>query len=177
MIFSDMKFAYHSQTARGFTLIEVLVYISVFVMVALGAVLALVSYGRIVETVKTQAALSDAGQGTLERITRALRSGDSINVSNSSFATTSGSIAVVTGIDEVRFYRASGTIFMRTNSGSPVALVDDSLVYVDKLVFFSYQSAEDTELIRIELQLSASSSEAVLTRTFNAATMVRGTYQ
>jgi len=162
---------------RGFTLIEVLVYIVVFTMVALGAVLVLVSYGRIVETVKTQAALSDAGQGTLERITRALRSGDSISVADSSFATTSGAIAIITGTDETRFYRASGTIFMRTNNGTPVALVDDSLVYVDKLVFFSYQSAEDTELIRIQLQLSASSSEAVLTRTFEAATMVRGTYQ
>jgi type II secretory pathway pseudopilin PulG len=167
-----MRTSHHN---RGFSLVEVLVYLSVMVLVAGGLITTFLSLDTVFLRNRTDRELMVSASMTLEQMTRAIRNAESINLAGSSFNTSPGALSLTTGATTTRFFISGGGIAVSVNGVELGPLTSDD-VTVESLIFTHYIGTT-TELVRVELTLSATSSVASSTRAFYTSAVLRGTYE
>jgi Tfp pilus assembly protein PilV len=163
------------KTPHGFSLIEVLIYISVTVLVSLAGVLTYLSLSITMVRNETERAVSHAAQVTLERMVRDIREATSINSVQSTFGASPGVLALVAGATTTEFSLSGGNVILTVN-GTDVGPLTSNEVTADQLLFTHYVGTS-TELVRVSLTLSASNKAASTTRTYFGSAVLRGSYE
>lgn len=158
-------------STRGFTLVEMLVYIGVLALVALGSVTALLSLDELLAQHRAEQLVLRSATTALERILLDIRSSDTVVTA---VGTHPGSLTLVqAGVN--RSYQLSGVALEVLTNGVSDGLLTEEGVAVTNVQFYGYSST--TEMVRVALTLSATVGDSTATRNFNAGAVLRGSYE
>lgn len=163
------------QSHRGFTLIEMLVYIAVMLLVTTAGIMTYLSLDMVLLRNATERRLTNAADVAIERMVRDIRAAESVNGGLSTLGTSPGVLVLVDGSTTTTFSLSGGKVMVNVN-GTDIGPLTGEGVTVDALTFTDYVGT-DTELVRVALQLTASSSAASSTRTFYTSAVLRGSYE
>lgn len=164
---------------RGFTLVEMIVYI------ALLSVLSVVVINAVVTTTKTFAdfrmtrSINESATTVVERMTRDIRMAYDIDQSESILSAHPGRLVLKTtdasgDATTTEFYIDNGRVRV-TEGATDIGYLSGNNVTVDLLVF-DFVSNAHTSAVTIRLQLSATQGSLSKTETFYTTTILRGSY-
>lgn len=166
---------YSRRVVAGFSLIEMLVYISVLIVVSSGSLTLLFSLSdRMMEQKAAQLVTREA-EAALERMLTDIKNGVSYNAFYSTLETSPGELSIESGSTTTRFVLSGGALTVDVNGTGAVPLTSGN-VALDELRFFAYDNAH-TQMARIVMTLSASVGDATVTKTFSAGAVLRGSYE
>ena len=165
----------YSVTQKGFTLIEVLVYIAVLVIVAGALISTFLSFDTVLIRNKTERVLTQEARMSLELISQSIRDASAVDTGLSTFDASPGVLALTAGATTTRFYVSGGTLMYAVN-GVDVGPLTSKAITIQNITF-NRQVGSSTELVRVALTLSAHSKTASSTRTFNTSAVLRGSYE
>ncbi len=166
----------YSSKHRGFSILEMLIYIAILVLllaVIMNMVVSVVRSGRIINALRN---VENSAVVSLERITRELRQAESINVSLSTLGSNPGRL-VLEGTDEagsprtVEFYLSLGRLFLKEN-GVDVGALSQSDAQVSSLIFRRF-AGPNAEGIRIEMTLESGTSTHYRSKKFYSSAILR----
>lgn len=164
-----------SLNMRGFTLIETLVYLSVMVLLVGALVTSFVSLDTVLVRNATERALTRGAQVSLDRMTRAILSADTVHTGLSTLGTSMGALALTESATTTRFYISGDALMMSVNGTDLGPLTSDG-ISVEDVVFYRYVGST-TEMVRVALTLSAAGKASSSTRTFYTSAVLRGSYE
>lgn len=165
----------HRTRLRGFTLIETLVYMSVLVLVVGALVTTFLSFDTVLLRNKTERVLTKEAQSGLEFMVQAIRQSDAVNTGLSTFNSSPGTLAITNGATTTRFYVSSGVLMMDQNGVALGPLTSDAVVL--ESLTFNHQTGSTSELVRVQMTLSAHNNAASTTRAFYGSAVPRGSYE
>ncbi len=145
-------------TKKGFTLIEVLIYIGVFIFISTVIVSLIISIMDTSRRVSPVNALSRTAVSSFEAITRTIRGAEQIDVSTGAFDTT-------------RFYLEDGVIKISENGvyTGPLSASDATVTALT----FSVATSTKYNLVSIDITATAGAGENQKTETFSTAVRTR----
>lgn len=158
------------QTSRGFTLVEMIVYIAILMLVALGVVAALLSLDDLLAKYRAEQLVFRSSTTVIERVLHDIRKADTVTAADSN---NPGTLTLSDDGDSASYSLSSGAVRLAQN-GSDVGALTENGVTVSELRFYDYAST--TEFVRMQMTLSATVGESTVTRTFNAGATLRGSY-
>ncbi len=167
---------FHSHASvRGFSLIEVLVYIAVTVFVSTAGVLTYLSLNTVLLRQETERSVNHAAVVALEKISRDLRSASSVNTSQSTLGTSPSTLTLNVGTSTTGFSIVGG-VLVYTRGGVEVGPLTGTAVTIENFTVDRYLGTS-TELVRVALTLSAENKAASTTRTYYTSAVLRGSYE
>jgi len=161
-------------TSVGFTLIEMLVYMSLLIIISGVGVLMLISLSDSFQHQKLDQLLLRNGSVVLERMLSDIRNAQDVDAFYSTFVSTPGVLTLLSGTSTTAYTVSGGTLFLSVDGVQ--TQVTDNTISVEELRFYSYDNLE-TEMVRVQLQLSATRGSSTRTRIFNAGAVLRGSYE
>lgn len=164
----------YKKRKAGFTLIEMVIYIALLVVISTAAVTALVSLTETVVSYRASQLVMRNAAPLMERFQTDVRNAHAVDLLNSTLESTPGTLEVMQGATTTA-YTLSGGVVEVTQGGSTVALTGSG-VSVSELRFFAYDNLT-TEMVRMQVTLSATVGSVTHTKTFNTATVLRGSYE
>lgn len=168
------KLRSHAHSHRGFSLVEMLIYISILVLVSGGALTVLFDLTDHLNRSRSERLMVNTAQTVLERMLTEIRISGAVDEPNSTLGSSPGALSLLQpGTTTVNFEMNGGVLRVERDDVDLGALTDS--VVVDSLVFHHYENPL-TEMVGIELTLSAVVGGATTTRTFNTAAVLRGSY-
>lgn len=165
----------HREGVRGFSLIEVLIYLAVTVFISLAGVLTYLSLDTVLVRNATERAVNHAAMVALERIGYEVRQAVAVNSLQSAFGTTTSELTVVRGATSTNFAVVGDALVLSVNGVSMGPLTGDAVV-VESFVVNRFVGTT-TELIRVALTLHGNSKAASTTRTYYTSAVLRGSYE
>lgn len=166
------------KNSKGFSLIEMLVYISMLVIMLLLIVQMISSILKTERTSASARRIESSAIFALDRIGREIRNAESVDAT-SVLNTTSGSLVLnslnASGTPVIsEFSLISGVLHLKTN-GVDTGALTRSNVTVTQLKF-NLLTSSTTEAVKIELKLDSGTSTTYRTETFYSTVVLRGTY-
>jgi Tfp pilus assembly protein PilW len=171
VIAHDMK----KRTKHGFSVVEILIYLSVTVLVAGALVTTFLSLTTTLLRNKTEQELAHSASVSLERMVRDIREAHSVDTGMSVLGTSPGVLELESASGTTRFY-VTGDDLVVSVDGAVVGPLTSDVVTVQNVVFNLY-TGSTTNMVRIALTLSAVSRAASSTRTFYTSAVLRGSYE
>lgn len=160
---------------RGFSLVEMLVYLAVTVFVSTAGVLTYLSLNTVFLRYETERSVNHSAQVALERISHELRGANTVNTSLSTLGTSSSTLALTQGATSTQF-SLNGDSLMYTQNGVQRGALTSEDVSVVGFVAHHYVGTT-TELVRVSLTLHAANNAASTTRTYYTSAVLRGSYE
>jgi prepilin-type N-terminal cleavage/methylation domain-containing protein len=158
---------------KGFTLVEVLVYLAIFVMVTTAATYLLITLNDVVDRYRVNTVLYRSGSSALEHMVVELRQANQFNVAGSVVNTAAtGTLAVINNSTSTTFTKSGDEILLSINSVDYGNIVDDA-VEVDGFTVYQYNTAVGT-LVRLKLELTAAVGSSTKSMTFYGGSVIRG---
>jgi Tfp pilus assembly protein PilW len=161
---------------RAFSLVEMLVYISVLTVVFLVIINTVLSFTSSYRTLAALRAADNAGMDSMERMTRDIRAAGTIVTAQSSFGTSAGILdiqATSNGVSTTsRYYIQNGIIDMDIN-GSFYGPLTNSDAVVTSLIFTEL-STTTSQAIKIDLTVEGVSGSVIKTKQFHSTIVLRG---
>jgi len=160
---------------RGASLIETVIYIFIFTMLAVAMINALLSLSASYAAIRSSVALETAAETALEKISREARNSSSIDLAQSTFNSSPG-VLVLNSTDEadspltLEFYLSDERVRLREN-GVDIGPLSSSGTRITELVFYRIITS-NSEAVRI--RMTAESGDK--SRTFYATAVLRGSY-
>lgn len=164
---------------KGFTIIELLVYIVVLIIV-IGAVMsAIVGVARSYARISANQHITRSAKFLLERMTREIRDATEINGAESTLGSNPGTLVLdifPSGASErqVGFISSGNTVLLEEDGVVTGTLLDEE-VSVTNLVFMQVTTTESVG-VTINLTLEASTGTGTTTATFQTTAVLRGSY-
>jgi prepilin-type N-terminal cleavage/methylation domain-containing protein len=160
---------------RGFTLIEILVYMAVLCIAVVAMITTFLSYRTVLLRNEVERAVSHNAQVVLERLTRDIHEATSVDTS------ISGQITLETaGSATTSVYTLSGdTITLMVNGKNLGNLTEDD-VSVTAFTHTAYQNVTGeipTTLVRVALSLESVNAVATTIKTYYTSAVLRGMYE
>jgi len=169
-----MSFIKNNRT-KGFSFIEVLVYIAVLVLISVTVVSTFLALDTSLLRNKAERALTNSAQVTLERMVRDIRAGATADT------TIPGQLTLNTaGFATTTVFVVSGGNVTATVNGTNLGPLTSDDVTVENLVFTKYSltgTELETDLVRVALTLSISTKAASTTKTYYTSAVLRGSYE
>jgi type II secretory pathway pseudopilin PulG len=159
---------------QGFTLIEMLVYIAILMIVVGGALTLIFALGGRLSEQRADQLVTKSAQATLDHMLYSIRSSDTINDANTSSLVSPGVLVLTQGTTTHKYGLTSGQV-VYTKNGVVQGPLTDARVQVDELRFFVYDNV-NTEMVRVEMTLTAMIGKATTTKSFSAGATLRGSY-
>lgn len=157
----------------GFTLIEVLVYLTIFIMVTTAATYLLISLSDVVDRYRAHTLLYRSGSSALEHITVELRKADQFNAAGSvTNVAETGALSVTNNSTTTTFNKSGSQLVLSKNSVNYGNIVDDA-VMVNGFTVYQYTTSIGT-LVRIKLNLTATVGNNSKSMTFYGGSVIRG---
>lgn len=156
---------------KGFSLVESLVYIAILAVMTVVVISILSSTARSYNTFRLTRSINSSAITSLERMTREIKSADSISVGESTFGSHPGKLKINIGSATREFYIDSGSLKIKEDGSDKGALTRDN-VFVDNLVFRSIDNGT-SNAIRIEMTLSAEHNNSTTTKKFYSLAVLR----
>jgi hypothetical protein len=161
------------KTTSGYTLIELIVYVALFVALSLLLVQSLITAVRVYAASEGTRAIAANADLALDRITREVRGADAVD--GSSVLGTSPSVVALSGEDvggashTVRFFVQGGVLEMSENGATSALTTDDVRV----TNFTAYRLTNTSDGFRVMLTLESTGGIAQ-SATFYTSTLTRG---
>jgi len=165
---------------KGFSLIEVLVYIAVMVIVLLIVVNTALLMTKAYQEMRLSVNMNNSAVSILERMSREARWSSSINTTDSILNNNSG-LLVLNRIDgsevttEIRFYIENGSLVIKEGLSDAVALNAPGKVFVDKF-FVTRIDSGISEMVKIEIELRGMLKDRIKMETFYDSIILRESY-
>ncbi len=160
---------------KGFSLVEMVVYIALLVVLLIIVVQVVFSVTRNNRIMRSARNIEVSAVEALERLNREIRNADSIDTTSSVLGSSPGVLSLDSVADgvasSVEFYLAGGRIRVRENGSEAGALTLASTT-VTSLIFNRF-SASSTEGVRITLTLESGTSTSYRSETFYSSVLVR----
>jgi len=160
---------------QGFSLVEMLVYVAVLMLVSTGSITLLLTLADNVERQQANQLVTRSAHSALERMLKDIRAANTVDTFYSTLETSPGVLVLTAGATTTEYSLTGGQIVLGVN-GTTVGPLTEERVSVDGVSFYRYDNTI-TELVRVELTLSATIGESTVTETFNAAATLRGSYE
>ena len=162
------------QSAAGFSLVEMLFYLSLLVSVSTVCVAVLLSFKDNIASYQASQRVTNSAVTTLERLLVDVRAAEAVNVGASTLTTNPGTLVLTDGATTTTYSVSDGAVSISVN-GATVGPLTDATVVVDELRFFHYVNAE-TETVRVQLTLSATAGGMTVTERFGSSAVLLGSY-
>ena len=169
----------YSPYNRGFSLIELILYVAIFAVISIAIIHSLVLSVRMYSVAQSNRRLQNDGELVMERIIREVREADSVTIGSSTFGSHPGTLALTSSdsggaIRTVLFSVSSGSVMLTENSGTPENLSSGDVV-VSGLVFRRILGTDGQEAIKVELTLDTTRGFSAGS-SFYSTVVVRGSY-
>lgn len=160
-------------TLRGFTLVEMLIYISILVVVSTAAVTFLISLDEFIDQYQVETALYRSGTNVLEQTVVSLRQADTFDALNSIIDDpANGRLGVTAGASTTQLVLDSGRIDLYLDGENYGDLTGDT-VTVDSFTVFRYDTAIG-QMVRVKVRLTATVGGVTKSETFYGGAVIRG---
>jgi prepilin-type N-terminal cleavage/methylation domain-containing protein len=161
--FRDIK------TQKGFTLIEMLIYIALLTLISSALVTTFLSLNTTLVRNHTERVLTQEARVALEHMLYSIRRADNV-------VDATGSNLELNGVfGTTRYYLSGNVLTVEDTSGNQSSLTSDA-VTIENLNFTHY-IGDSTDLVRVELTLSAESKASSSTRMYSISSVLRGSYE
>jgi len=171
-----MKFI-NFKNSKGFTIIEMLIYIAILVFMLLIVVNILLNITRAQKALKASKSIESSALFSMERITREIRNAQSVNIASSTFGTNPGLLAL-NGTDingsaySIQFYTSTSTLYINRN-GAIVGPLTQTDSQVTNLVFTSIIGTS-SRAVRTQMTIQSGTSTYFRTGNFYSTIILRG---
>ncbi len=166
---------------RGFTLIELVVYIGILAVVALVVTNSILILNRTLASFRLERRVISSGETAMRRITRELRLANDIHAS-STLGVSPGVLSLASQESEedstakdVMIYVSGGELILRRATSSAAALTASG-VTVTNLTFRQITNGTVSKAVKVELTLSSSAGSASTTKNYYTTAGLRGSY-
>lgn len=165
---------------RGLTLIETIVYITIFAVISLAAINSLIMVMNSFNKGRLWSKIGSSAESALERMTREIRLSYDIDAS-SNLGSHPGHLVLNTYVlgtetpTTVEFYLDSGKIMIIDRGASAVALTSDDLT-ITNLIFRQINASSISKAVKIEMTIQGSSGNYQKTERFYNTAILRGSY-
>lgn len=166
-----------SSSQRGFTLVELLLYLAVASLVVSSTIFMLLTFLESRVKQKTIAEVEGQGALVIDQISQVIRNAESITTPSANATGSSATLDVVTGAaDPTTFDLSDGIIRIKEGAGSEVALTASPVTASD-LTFANLTMSGTPGSLAVSFTLSMSNpagrNEYSYTKTFQTAVSVR----
>ena len=166
-----MKFG--NTRSRGFTVVEVLVYLAIFVMVTTASIYLLITLDGVVDRYRVNTLLYRSGTSALEHMVVEMRKADQFNVGGSVTNTrASGALSLVNNSTTTTFTKSGDDLLLSINSVPYGNILTDAVV-VNGFTVYRYNTAIGT-LVRVKLELTATVGSSSKSTTLYGGAVIRG---
>ena len=156
---------------HGFTLVEMLVYIAVLMVTAVGSIGLLLSLDNLFAKYRAEQKIFRSATTALERIVYDIRSADSVSASSYLYP---GTLSLSIDGDIFTYATSSDALHVSEN-GTDIGPLTETGVKVTDFAVYSYSDV--TDFARVRITLSSSYGGITVTETFNAGAVLRGSYE
>jgi Tfp pilus assembly protein PilV len=167
------------QNQKGFTLIELVVYVAGLVILSGVMVLIIIQFYMLYKEIIAVPRADRTGLTLVDRITKEIRSGDQIDTLNSQFNTTDGIIEFDSEENGStvarRFYVENGIVKFSENGGTAVSLSPKDL-YVSNFQF-KLVSTSVSQAVRFDLELQFMTRNGTETKPYTGFSILRESYE
>ena len=164
---------------KGFSLIEVLLYVGLFTMLSVMSMSALFQTIKAFNDLRISRDINDSSVRVMERLTRDIKSATAVDIANSTFSSSPGRLTLSTvnasgTLMTVEYYVTGSSIHIKENGVDKGSLMS-SKTTVNAVVFY-YINTGATLGIKIDLHLSSSRGVVSAIDHFYDTIELRGTY-
>lgn len=160
---------------KGVSLIELIVYVALFVILSMAMVKSLVTMTGAFKTVQSNLRISNSASATLERMSREIALAESIDTTYSTFGTSPGALQFTytsSGTQTIRFVATNGVLqFYR--GGTLVGNLTGPNVTVTSLIFNNITSTNGNA---IKISMTLQDTKTLKSESFYLTVKERGTY-
>lgn len=164
---------------KGFTLIEVLIYVGIFSVVSTALITSSIVVISSFHKTRDIRMVLESSTVVFERLTREIRQASSIDIGNSTLGSNPGVLQLNSTNNDgssrvVKFVMENGVLNLYVNS----TLVDNLLgpnTSIQNLIFRRIQTTNG-EAVKIEMTMSNNNLTNVISRNFNDTIILRGSY-
>lgn len=174
-----MKDRSHHRHTKGFSLVEMVIYVSFLIIFSVIVIEAVLTTTRTLADFQLTRNINSSATTIMERFVRDIRIAYDVDQIESTFGAHPGRLTLKTtdefGADTTtEFYIDSGRVRVK-EGGVDAGYLSSQNVLVD-LLAFDFVSNGNTSAVTIRLQLSASRGSMIKTETFYSTTILRGSY-
>ncbi len=169
-----------SKKIAGYSLVEMLMYVGLLSVTFVAVVNMLVTLTSTYRNLKVSKDIDLSALTAMERMTSEIKTAESINVGQSSFASTSGTLALNTydslGAATVVKFSVSNGLLRVSEGGVDKGALVASTTFVPSLVFYSL-AASSSQAVRVELTVQSGTSTTFKKERFYTSALLRGSYK
>lgn len=159
----------------GFTLIEMLIYMALFILLSVVAVTSMLSFADSFKMYRAEHALNSQLASALDWLQLDLRNGLAVDMVGSTLSASS-SVLMINYIGHDVTYTVSGGVLSRQVDGGTPEPLTQSPVTVGDFTADRYESTE-TELVRVRLTASVGTATSTVTEQYEVSSVLRGSYE
>ena len=167
------------KNSLGFTLIEIMLYVSLFTFVSSLSMNALIQTIRAFNDLRISRDINDSSVKIMERMTRDIKSATAVDLLNSTFGASPGRLTLTTvnasGTPTTVEYYISNSILLYKENGVAKGSLMSARTKIDALVFY-YINTGATVAIKTELHVSSARGTVSDADHFYDTSILRGTY-
>lgn len=167
--------------SRGFTIIELLVYLAIFVTVTAGSISLLFALEDVYQQYVVKQTLMESGTAIMERVLYEVREANQVLVGDSVLATATTTAGVLTlsvdsdvstsSVNSIR--HEAGQLLIE--SGGAVAQLHDDTVTIAAARWYVYEQ-DGVQFVRLSLDLTAEQAGYAESLTLESGAIIRQTY-
>lgn len=159
---------------KGFSLIEMLIYISLLAIVGVLIINSMLYLAPSYNSLKVTRDINNAAVATIERITREVRSARNVDTINSIFEESEGKIVLNTATSTVSMYLSNGRVYLQEGVQSPSPLTRGNII-VTGLVFEHFVGTQ-SEVVQLSITIEGNERTFVKNETFYTSAVLRNLY-
>jgi hypothetical protein len=168
----------HSSTIKGFTLMELLIYIAGLLALGTVMIVLIVQFYTLYKEIIAVPRADRVGLSLVDQITKEVRSADQIDAFNSQFGTTTGVLDVDSVLNGVttskKFSVQNGRVMFQDGASTAVSISPKDL-YVSNFNF-TLVTTPISEAVRFNLELQFRTRNATETKAYTGFAILRESY-
>jgi len=165
----------HTQRQRGFSLIEMLVYLALFVSLSALMVSMLFSFQETLAIKRVERAVSESARTVLETVLREIRDSSAVQTGATVTGVASGELALDQDGDTVRFVQSANSLTYQEN-GVVLEVMQPQNVRITGFYVYPYTTGQ-IELVRVRMDIEATYANITSNESFYGSAVLRGSYE
>jgi prepilin-type N-terminal cleavage/methylation domain-containing protein len=164
-----------TSSPKGFSLIEMLVYLTILSLVFIVIVNTMLSFTTSYRTLSAHRIIEHSAMSSLERMTRDIRSATSIDSANSTFGSTTGMLTIVSTHNSVstttKFYLDTGKLKVDVNNTYLGPLTTTNVTVTD--LTYTLLTGSTTIAVKIDMTLQSTNGSFIKTNTYHSTVVLK----